>query len=402
MRITTSQLFQRGIDSILRQQSSTLELQQQIASGKKLSKPSDDPINSSRIQFIMQELSQIDRMQSNADSAKSALQSEEALLGSMTNALQRIRELYIQANTGVLDSATRTGIIVELEERLDSLVASANSRDYNGDYIFSGYQNQIKPISQAANGQYVYNGDDGQKVLQVTSSTFIPTSDSGFDLFENIPSGNGIFSVTDAAPANTGSGIISSGFIFDQAAYVKDSYTINFIDNAGTLEYEVRDSSLAVVTSGTFVSGEAMKFNGIEFSVTGEPSDGDNFLVSPSSGKNMFNSIRNTIDSLKDFGVNATQVAKTQNEFNQGLEELDQALSRLNITKTKIGSRLNSIDSAVTINEDFKLKNKQLLSSLEDLDLAEAIVQLNSESIALEAAQQSFLRIQNLSLFNFL
>lgn len=85
-----------------------------------------------------------------------------------------------------------------------------------------------------------------------------------------------------------------------------------------------------------------------------------------------------------------------------GLTDLDTAIDGISTARARVGGRMNAIDQQGAINEGFTLVVEQVRSNLEDLDYAEAISRFNQQLTALQASQQSFLKIQDLNLFNFL
>jgi flagellar hook-associated protein 3 FlgL len=88
--------------------------------------------------------------------------------------------------------------------------------------------------------------------------------------------------------------------------------------------------------------------------------------------------------------------------YPDAITDIDTAFSRLFDTRAKIGARMNAIDDQKGSNEAFGLATAQVRSTLEDLDYAEAISRFNQQLTALQASQQAFIRVQDLSLFNFL
>lgn len=94
--------------------------------------------------------------------------------------------------------------------------------------------------------------------------------------------------------------------------------------------------------------------------------------------------------------------AHFNNTMNRTLIDLDRSLDNVVDIRTRVGSRLNAIDSQKDFNDSFKLQLQETLSNLQDLDYAEAVSRLNLQITGLQAAQQSFVKIQGLSLFNFL
>ncbi|HAO32385.1 MAG TPA: flagellar hook-associated protein FlgL [Candidatus Competibacter sp.] len=85
-----------------------------------------------------------------------------------------------------------------------------------------------------------------------------------------------------------------------------------------------------------------------------------------------------------------------------GLTELDQGLENLVGVRAQVGSRLNALEAQESANGDFAVHLQETINSIDSLDYAEAATRLSQEAFTLQAAQQSFVRIQNLSLFNYM
>jgi len=630
MRISSSQLHAAAINSILGQQSSLSEIQLQIATGRKILTPADDPAGSARALNLLQSESATGQYNRNIDIAESRLQFEEVSLTSVTELVQRVRELTVQGNNDSLDAEARSLVATEIRQRFDELLTLANTRDSNNEYIFSGFQALTQAFTLNTDGTVSYNGDEGQRFLQVGPSRQVATGDSGADVFGLVGSGNGQFTTRDSA-LNTGTGVIGPGSITNQNAYVADNYTvilgeqtavtggaIGLVDtNANdTLQYELRvngtlvytanegdsrtqaqlladinaqvgttnvrayidggqlylantsptatpitvnetltgatdgaadtvtgffgsaltgaaptndviynnangylvqDSSSAIVASGAYTSGGNIDFNGQRLNITGVPSNGDQFTSSPTTEQDLFATLQTLITQLENpsisipavpttatltgltppvaagggenfqvtidgidlvnvalpgagtftaaqfdtalgvfIGANAGYtiasgsfatndlvlqkddgtdlvVAIAQNTTATpaaltGLEgtatngviadpanttvfhtamanvltNLDRNLSNVIDIRARVGARLNSTEDQNNINESSLLQVRSTLSDIQDLDYAAAISQLEQQSISLQAAQQSFVRIQSLSLFNFL
>ena len=99
---------------------------------------------------------------------------------------------------------------------------------------------------------------------------------------------------------------------------------------------------------------------------------------------------------------NAVDNAAAANGLNAEILNLDQAIGNMLDVRTEIGSRLAAIENQLDNNGARALTVQETLGTLEDLDYAEALSRLSFEATTLEAAQQSFVRMQQLSLFNFL
>lgn len=191
MRLSSAQIFQQGINAILEKQSQLHSTELQLASGKKILTPSEDPLAAVQILDISEDLQRVEQFSRNADIAEQQLGLEETVLAQAGNVLQRVRELIVQANNDTQSDTTRHSIAVELEQRRDELLSLANTKDANGEYIFSGYQSDIEPFAAAGAG-VVYNGDNGQRFVQLANNNHVAVRDPGDEVFMaiNTPTGN--------------------------------------------------------------------------------------------------------------------------------------------------------------------------------------------------------------------
>ena len=185
----------------------------------------------------------------------------------------------------------------------------------------------------------------------------------------------------------------------DPTAWVPDQYTLRFL---GPANFEVLDSASAVVATGTYQPGDTIAFNGIEFSINGQPATGDEFTIQSSRNQDVFSTIEQMIAAVEVDATDDASRAQLNNRISAQLLNIDQAIGNVLSVRTDVGSRLATIESQLDSNGGFALTHQETLASLEDLDYAEALSQLNIELTTLEAAQQSFVRTQSLSLFNYL
>jgi flagellar hook-associated protein 3 FlgL len=403
MRVSTAYFAQRGLTSMLEQQSRLADIQEQISSGKRLLRPSDDPSGAAQILRLEQAVSVTDQYQRNADNALNRLTLQESTLDSVQDSLIRIREIAIQGANPIISNSDRLSLAQEVRERLEELQSLANTKDANQEYLFSGYKVTTKPFSQAADGSFIYNGDQGQRALQIASGRQMQDSDSGNDVFVNIKNGNGTFQ-TNANVLNAGTGVFDIGQVVDPSAYVVDTYTITIAGTAGNLTYGVTGAtSGVVVAAGTaFSSGGTIQFNGIQTGITGDPIAGDTFTISPSTTQDMFTSVQKLVTALETPISSPAGQSDILNLLNPSLSEIDLAFDNITRIRTSVGARLKTIDDQISINEDFKIEMTSTLSKVRDLDIAEAAVELQSRLIGLQAAQATYTRIQGLSLFDFI
>ena len=297
----------------------------------------------------------------------------------------------------------RNSLAVEMEQLLSQMVGLANTKSSSGDYLFSGNKINVESFTKTASGTFQYNGDQGQRNIQISNSSQIAMNDSGYDLFQNILNGNGDF-VSAETLTNTGTGVISAGNVVDNTSYVADTYTLDIVDlGGGVLGYDVNGAATGVViNNANFVEGGDISFNGVSFNISGNPQIGDSFTLTQSGRQDIFATVQDAITALKTSVSTPAQTAHMNNALNRALVDLDQGMEHIGTIHAEVGTRLNILESQKLINNDFIINSRITLSSVRDLDMAEAITNLNLRKIGLEAAQSSFVRIQNLSLFNFL
>lgn len=397
MRVTNDTLRQAFLTALQNTQQQLKDTQNQLATGRRVLRPSDDPLAAARIQELESSVATLGQYQRNAGLLANRLGLEEGVLASAGNLLQRVRELAVQGNNATQSDETRASIAIELREILGNFIDLANSKDAAGRYLFGGFRQDTQPFALSGN-QVTYQGDQGQRQLQLGASRFIADVESGLEIFGLIKNGNGTFALS-ADPANTGGGILGAGTVVDQAAFVTDTYSINFIT---ATNYEVRDSGGGLVSAGAYAPGDVIAFTGVQIELEGAPDAGDSFSVNPSVNQDVFATIQNLITALETGAQSPPQRAQLNTAVGQSLVDLDQALGNILDIRADVGARLRGIDEQVAANDGFELQLSQTLSDIRDLDYAEAISRLTQQSFGLEVAQQTFIRIQGLSLFRFL
>jgi flagellar hook-associated protein 3 FlgL len=309
MRISTSWAQQTSVNSMLDQQSRLQRTQMQLSTGKKMLTPSDDPTSATFIIDLNQDIKQTEQYQSNINTARHRLTMEEGVLQGATDILQRINELGIQGLNGTNSPNNRINIAVEMESLNQQLVNLANTKNANGEYMFSGFKSTTQPFNKDAGnvGAYFYAGDTNSRPIQIDTGRQVADGDPGINVF-GIPTG--------ALPATV-----------------------------------------------------------------------------PAPG-----SIANIFEAIDKFAADLRANAPNPASLGDISKSLDKVLS----TRSSVGARLNALDRQESINSDSVLNTKTVLSATEDLDYAEAISKLNQQTVALQAAQQTFTQVKKLSLFNYL
>ena len=399
MRISSIEQFQQGIDSILNQQAKLNQTQLQLATGKKVLKPSDDPAVATQLLNLSSLKANNLQYDRNIDTAQNELELQEGVLASSGNVLQRVRELVIQANNATQSPQTREAIADEISNLADELLQLSNSKSPSGEYIFAGYNSRTPAFAKSGAG-YVYQGDQGQRLLQVSEDTQLAVRDNGADVFQGMTTGDGRF-LLETPVSNTGDGLVKMSSTIDA---ISDNYTITFIQtNPGDpLLYSVSGEDVGAVATGTFAPGEAINFNGISIEIEGAPINGDSYQINRSVRQDVFQSVQAIANALLAGTETGAKSSKLVNDLGQSISTMDQALEHLQSRRTIVGNRLQALDTRASENADGLLRLERQTSELNDLDFAEAVSRLNLQTTALQAAQQSYIKIQGLSLFNYL
>ncbi|MBV1910139.1 MAG: flagellar hook-associated protein FlgL [Kangiellaceae bacterium] len=404
MRISTSQITSAGIREMLLRQAEIQHTQLQLSTQLRVLKPSDDPVAATAISALTSEIAQLEQFNRNSDAAKASNELEETILGSSTDILFRMRELTVALGNGSYTQNEYNSIGVELEEGLKELLGLANSRNANGDYIFSGGQVDSKSFIKDAAGNISYNGDQNQRLLRISSGVVTQVSDSGFDVFVDIKNGNGAFTI-NSNTANTGGAIITQGSYQAPPNFLAEPYSITFAtDASNNTTYTVTGdvSGTTFVPATIYEPGNAISFNGVTVEVSGEPDAGDIVGVAPSQSQSVFSVVQDAINAIGQFDDTEAGRAEFSNRMTNVQESLNNSLDNINIVRGRLGGRLNAIDSEFDSNLNQIATNKSSLSDVRDLDVIEASTRYSQQLVVLEAAQASFVRIQGLSLFNFL
>lgn len=398
MRISSAQAQHQLVQAMLDKQSQLTRTQQQLASGQRLLAAADDPATAVRTLALDRALDRLEIYGRNANLAQNRLQAEESTLSAMGDLLLRARELALQANSGAQNNGSRSAITTELSQLQAQLLQLANRRDAQGEFLFGGYQSRQAPFLRDATGAVTYTGDAGQRFLSIGENQLLAISDPGERVLLAARDGNGVFR-TAVDPSNTGTARIDTGSVVDRSAWIADTYTLDMV---AADQYEIRDSGGSLVGSGAYVSDTAIGFNGIQVTLVGVPQPGDRFEIRPSGAQDIFTTLTQVEQAVSTIDGTPAEAARQVSALGRGIEEIDQALSHLQTIQAEVGTRLAALDQQREINADGTLELQALRSQLQDLDYTEAIGRLNLQSMALQAAQQSYLKLQGLSLFNLM
>jgi flagellar hook-associated protein 3 FlgL len=409
MRIASSQIFDSGLRGIQDLQSSVARTQQEISAGKRQLSPADDPAAATLIDRIQQDAARSDQYLRNIDVAERDLRLEESQIGTVEDALFRLRELFVAAGNGAYGRSERESIAAELEAKAIELQGLFNGQGANGEYLFGGYLGDSPPFVTRTGGAVEYRGDTGQRYLQVSTGMDIAVRDNGQELFEAIPAANRTF-VTRMGVSNTGAGDIDPGRVIDQAAYdavYPDDVVLRFDAPLGPGSFSAyrrdRDTgTLSLISTQAFVPGMPLRVAGAEVKLVGTPAANDEFVLEASNRQPLITTIQRMASALRLSDDSTQGRAERGAAIAEGLANLTLAESHIFAKRADFGSRLDLVDSARADQQQGKLINQELLSKVQDLDFSEAISRLSYQNFVLEAAQKSMAKVAGISLFDYL
>lgn len=402
IRIATKWMYDQGVAAMQSQQSALVKTQEQLATGRRVLTPADDPVASAEALRISQADELNTQYARNQGMLRNRLDLAESVISSVDETYQQVRSTLVQAGNGAFADPDRTVLATQLQSLYQQLIGLANSRDGNGRYLFSGGKDGTQPFTATASGAS-YNGDEGQRLIQVSASRQLATSDNGSDIFERGLTGNGVF-VSSVGATNAGSAIISQGLVSNPGLLTGHDYQIQFSLSAGVTTYAVQDmTSSAVVSSGnSYTAGSPISFGGMQMSVDGTPAAGDTFDVKPSRRQSVFATLVDSINLLNTSAATGSAKARLATGLTQSIANIDHAFDRLQNIHTDIGTRMAETDALESVNSNQSLVFKTQLSKLRDIDYAATISTMSSQQQSLSAAQQSYAKITKLTLFDFI
>ncbi|MGZ5049733.1 MAG: flagellar hook-associated protein FlgL [Methylobacter sp.] len=428
MRISTAWAQQLNINTMSSQQAKLAKLEQQLGTGLKLTEPADNPGAAANILDLNKSIAKTTQYQSNVSTAQGRLNFEESALATAGDILARAKDLTVQAMNASLNSSDRVAIKDEIDQLLQQMVGLANTQNANGEYIFSGDLSTVPAFAKdAATGNYVYQGGQGQRSLQIGPTREVADGDIGLTVFQNVKSAspaadeNGnrsIFSTLQAL-----SDALGGTFNATPAAVTGDRLLRYGLDySAATTQFDLVANGGAVTASIDLSGKKFTDLNGlvteINTQLTASGASGD---IRAQSNGNRIEFVSVATGSAADIKINNTSGtflgdagftngqskaganAQTfQAQLGDVLSDLDAGKNSILAARTNVGARLNALTDQGNQNDKFILDTKTVLSQAQDLDYADAIGKFQMQSVALQAAQQAYGKVKQLSLFNYL
>lgn len=200
LRVTSNMMNSQLLLNLNRNARTMNDTQLQLASGRKINKPSDDPVGITYSLRYRAEISSNEQYTKNVDSALSWLDYNDTVLGQAGDVVQRLRELSVKASTGSNPQSALDSINEEVMQLKEQLVDISNSK-LNGKYIFNGEQYTTKPYDFAKGADGTYDTtqnittDAGQIQYIVGEGVQMPINMTGNDIFGATGETDNLFSI---------------------------------------------------------------------------------------------------------------------------------------------------------------------------------------------------------------
>jgi len=395
-RLSTANTYDSTVGQLIRRQNELGEAQQQLTSGKRVNKPSDDPTAAGRAERALASVSRVDASQRAVEASKALMSQSESALGDAGELLQQAREALVAAGSGSFGDAERKIQADHLRGLRQQLLAVANRSDGAQGYLFAGQGSSQPPFIDAP-GAVQFRGTPGETL--VAGSEGLPVSIDGAASWLSARTGNGVFETR--VVASTGGAWIDSGSVTDPAALTGSTYDVQFSVVAGTATYSVLKDGLATPQANVpYTPGTAIQVDGMAVTISGAPANGDDFQMRPSTSTlSVFDVLDKAVTELSTPLRRASQVNQSNAE---NLRNIDQVMTRLQSTRSAVGETLNRIDGVSDRLGGLKLQGQEERSSAEDLDMVQAISDFQNKQSGYDAALKSYSMVQRLSLFQYI
>ncbi|MBU2898509.1 flagellar hook-associated protein FlgL [Vibrio hepatarius] len=394
-RISSFHNYEAVQNDIRRQESKIHHNQAQLASGKKLLTASDDPLATHYIQNIGQQNEQLRQFTDAIVLSRNRLEHHEVIIANAEQYADEAKRTVMEMINGSLSPEDRIAKRRELQEIANNFLNLSNVQDEIGNYIFAGTKPKNQPFFRDKNGDISYAGDDYQRKMKVSNSLEIPINDPGSKLFMEIDNPFGDFEpeyeLNDA-----------SDLLLERAINLNQDdqsvYKVTFVEMPdGNFGYQLERDG-AVVSADTFNPSTGVKFEDITIQIKGQITKGDAISLVPKKSYSLFDTFKQAM-LLSEGSVSDTSNTA---ELHQVTEEFHAGFIHLNKSRTDVGARLNTLDIQEEQHEDFKLTLAKSKSTFEDLDYADAVIEFNENSRALQASHKAFGKTKELTLFNYI
>ncbi len=410
-RISFANAYDNSVRNISSRQSSLANLQDNLTSGKRVVRTSDDPTSAAIAERALTRLSRIAADQRALESQRNAIALAESTLGEVTDTLQAFRELVVSAGNGGHTDAERKSIAFQLSGLRDNIVSLSNLKDTNGQPLFGSLGSATTPFvgPQAVTPDYTFDGLPGQSASGSVSIPFALDGDSAFMLHPGRDVSYSVNNSNAASKLQVNAPTLTNATLVTTSSYTISNIVVSAGATAGTskVTYDRTETpqgsstplAPVSVTSADYPSTATtfpVVLPGVSLTVSGTPTAADSLTITPNA------SVFSVMDSaIKDLSNPTNSNGLTQTVA-MTLYNIDIAMQRVSGVRGQAGDLLTRADR-ITTNQDKRSSQLEAdRSRAEDLDMIKGISDFNNQQTGYQAALQTYAQIQKLSLFNFI
>ena len=426
MKVSTKLFNEQQIRQFSSLNADIQKLQDKISSGKNITVASDDPIGSVNLSGYKTVKQQIDQYVRNVNSSKTRLSLVDTNLQNLSTIMIRANELLIQASSDVLGRSDREAIAIEIDEMKEELMSLANQQDSNGSFIFGGFKTKTEPFQKDIDGKIKYMGDSGISSLSISETMLVETSVDGESLFQKIKMSSGLAVSMFTMLENISNSVRTAA----TAVHATNANTHAELEitnkDFGTWEFDITGhagtANISVELTGDDPADIIKAINNANIGITASQSVTNPKKIKLDGSQQGIIEIKNleipnikTAQKVPTSFFTFTPLDASGNSVgeDQYLYDTDQlTTSQLNNIQSsqvhianfrgQVGAKLNLLERQYQNLNERDIAIKKDLTDLEDADLAKLVTDLKSQLTGLQASQQAFVKISDLSLFNYL
>lgn len=415
-RVSTANMYDASVRNLSTRQKTLVDLQENLTSGKRVVRPSDDPVAAAQAERALTRISRIQSEQRTLEVQRGAVALAESTLGNAVDLVQEMRQLIVAAGSGSLKDEDRKTYANQLQSLRDQFTEVINRKDTNGVPLLGALGSALQafagPLLSGAS-DYQFDGLPGQGA---SNGTDISGSLDGHAALMFDAVRDGIY--TAGVTRVPGSSLVTSAITtsnrqaLDGASYAVqiDAVTVNPATGGTAVTYTVTrtdkngvSTTLPQATTPEAAAGQPIPIaideagvNVVSFSLTGTPAAGDAISLKPSS------SLMGTLDTaIRDIAGAGDSVAAAQ-AVGQALSNIDAGMERLHKLRGYAGELLNRADRITQDQDKRSIQLEGDRSRAEDLDMLKGISDFQNAHVGYQAALQSYAQVQKLSLFDYL
>lgn len=415
-RVSTANMYDSAVRNLTERQKTLVDLQENLTSGKRVVRPSDDPVAAAQAERALTRITRIQAEQRQLEIQKGNIAQAESTLGDAVALVQEIRQLFVAAGSGTLKPEDRQTYAMQIDSLRNQLSDVVNRKDTNGVPLLGALGSALEPFvgPLLSSPDYVFNGLPGQ---MASTGVSIASALDGHAALMFDPVRDGVYTatVTRGDPySSLTTGVIETSNLetldgFSYSMHI-DAVAIDPVNKTTSVTYTLTQTdrsgfstTLLPVTTPPVTTGQAIPIassNGVTpvmaFTLEGTPFAGDTVDINPSA------SLMSSIDSGMRGIAAAPDSAAAKQAVGQALDSIDAGLERLHNMRGYAGELLNRADR---IGNDQGQRSVQLegdRSRAEDLDMVQGISDFQNANVGYQAALQSYASVQKLSLFNYI